>query len=495
MSNTTKRFGDLLIELGLVTESQVQEALALQSLTGNRVGEALISLGYVTRAQLQRALSVALGEGRRVALARPPLGEILVGLKYLTIEKLEETLILQRRDGRKLGELLVACGACTHQQVYEGLGLQQRMASPEAENLVQDVVKEAAAAASNGIKVLVVDDSQLACNLVEQGLSLLGYEVHSAQDPFAALEQVDGLKPNIVLTDLDMPGIDGAELCRRLKNGPSKAIPVIILTANDHDAQRVSGLRAGADDYVNKGASMEELAARIDSVVRRVGETERVRRLFARYTSDAVVEEILRSGDVVLTGEKRQVTVLFADIRNFTSLSESLPAEQVMGILNEVLGQLADAVLGYGGTLDKFLGDGLMAVFGAPVRHDDDARRAVDCALAMMDAVRVRNGRQPAGGPSIELGIGINTGQAIAGSLGSARRTEYTCIGDAVNVASRLCSHAGPGEILVGEETATESRLQGTFESLPAVKLKGKALPVPLYKVIEGTALAVARQA
>jgi adenylate cyclase len=290
-----------------------------------------------------------------------------------------------------------------------------------------------------------------------------------------------------------MPGIDGAELCRRLKNGPSRTVPVIILTANDHDAQRVSGLRAGADDYVNKGASMEELGARIDSVVRRVGETERVRRLFARYTSDAVVEEILRTGDVVLTGEKRQVTVLFADIRNFTALSESLPAEQVMGILNEVLGQLADAVLGYGGTLDKFLGDGLMAVFGAPVRHDDDARRAVDCALAMMQAVRARNTRAPAGAPRIELGIGINSGLAIAGSLGSERRTEYTCIGDAVNVAARLCSHAGPGEILVGQETAAESGLTDTFESLPPVRLKGKAQLVPLYKVIEGSAQSAVR--
>jgi adenylate cyclase len=493
MSDTTKRFGDLLIELGLVTESQVQEALALQSLTGNRVGEALISLGYVTRPQLQRALSVALGEGRRVALARPPLGEILVGLKYLNMDRLEEALIFQRRDGRKLGEILVAQNVCTHQQVYEALGLQQRMARPEGEEASQTVSKEVTAAASNGVRVLVVDDSLLACNLVEQGLSLLGYEVHSAQDPFAALEQVDALKPNIVLTDLDMPGIDGAELCRRLKNGPSKSIPVIILTANDHDAQRVSGLRAGADDYVNKGASMEELGARIDSVVRRVGETERVRRLFARYTSDAVVEEILRAGDVVLTGEKRQVTVLFADIRNFTSLSESLPAEQVMGILNEVLGQLADAVLSHGGTLDKFLGDGLMAVFGAPVRHDDDARRAVDSALQMMDSIRVRNARATEGTPRVELGIGINTGQAIAGSLGSERRTEYTCIGDVVNVASRLCAHAGAGEILVGEETVTESRMTGTFESLPAVRLKGKAQPVPLFRVIEGSALTAVR--
>ena len=494
MSESTKRFGDLLIELGLVTESQVQEALALQSLTGSRVGESLMSLGYVTRVQLQRALSIALGQGRRVALDRPPLGEILVGLKYLDPGRLDEALVLQRKDGRKLGELLVALGACTHQQVYEALGLQQRMARGELDVEPAPPAASATAATSTGTRVVVVDDSALACSLVEQGLSLLGFEVTTFLDPFQALEQLDALKPQLVLTDLDMPGIDGAELCRRLKNGPSRSVPVIILTANDADAQRVQGLRAGADDYVNKGASLEELAARIESVLRRTTETERVRKLFARYTSDAVVEEVLRAGEVRLSGEKRAVTVLFADIRNFTALAESLPPEQVMAMLNEVLGELADAVLAFGGTLDKFLGDGLMAMFGAPVCHEDDARRAVECALAMMDAVRARNARQTQG-PTLELGIGINTGQVVVGSLGSAKRTEYTCIGDAVNVAARLCALAGPGEILTGEDTAVEAQLRGAFEALPAVRLKGKAHAVPLFRVVEVNAVAAARGA
>ncbi len=136
-----------------------------------------------------------------------------------------------------------------------------------------------------------------------------------------------------------MPGMNGNDLCRRLKEGTARGIPVIILTANDADVQRVRGLRAGADDYVSKSASLDELAARIESIVRRTGETDRVRRLFARYTSDAVVDEILNSSsELVLTGEKREVTVLFADLRNFTGISESLPPEAVVAMLNEVLG-------------------------------------------------------------------------------------------------------------------------------------------------------------
>lgn len=478
MTEPTRRFGDLLIELGLVTEGQVAEALALQPLTGARVGEALLSLGYLTRPQLQRALALAISRGDTVVLDRPPLGEILIGLQYLSADALELGLEKQRRDGRRLGELLIELGACTHQQVYEALGLQQRMSAAEPPPKTTSGVQ----AAPTGRRVLVVDDSELACSLVQDGLTNHGYEVAAFNDPFLALEQLDVVKPDLVLTDLDMPGIDGAELCRRIKSGPRRELPVLILTANDGDAQRVGLLKAGADDYVHKGASMEELAARIESVLRRTSQTERIRRLFARYTSDAVVEEVLRGGDIALTGEKRVVTVLFADIRNFTGFAETQPPEEVMARLNDVLGRLADVVLAWGGTLDKFLGDGLMAVWGAPVRHEDDVQASVSAALQMMAEVRERNADRPAT-QRLELGLGLNTGPVIAGSIGSTRRTEYTCIGDTVNVASRLCALAGPGEILVGGGTAEVLRRFGPLEELAPVRVKGRTAPVPLFKV------------
>ena len=479
MTDPTRRFGDLLIELGLVTEGQVLEALAVQPLTGARVGEALLSLGYLTRPQLQRALSLAISRGESVVLDRPPLGEILVGLQYLEERALHESLEKQKRDGRRLGELLVDAGACTHQQVYEALGLQQRMsAGPDApRRSVSDLQ-----VAPTGRRILVVDDSELSCTLVVEGLQVHGYEVVSFTDPFLALEQFDLLKPDLVLTDLDMPGVDGAELCRRIKAGPRRELPVLILTANDAEAQRVGLLKAGADDYVHKGASMSELAARIESVLRRTNQTERMRRLFARYTSDAVVEEVLRAGDVALSGEKRVVTVLFADLRNFTGFAETLPPEEVMARLNDVLGHLADIVLSWGGTLDKFLGDGLMAVWGAPIRRDNDVQAAVSAALQMTTELRARNDQRPAP-ERLELGLGLNTGPVVAGSIGSTRRTEYTCIGDTVNVASRLCSLAGPGEILVGGGTAELLTAFGPLEELPPVRVKGRTAPVPLFKV------------
>lgn len=460
-----------------MTESQVQEALALQPLSGARVGEALLSLGYLTRAQLQRALSMAVQRGDSVVLDRPPLGEILVGLRYVTEDQLQAALANQQRTGKRLGEQLVDEGIIDHKQLYEALGLQERMAPRD-----DAATPGSPAIAHNGRRVMVVDDSPLACSLVQDGLASRGYEVATFTDPFLALEQVDVAKPDLVLTDLDMPGIDGAEMCKRLKSGPRRSVAVIILTANDEDTERVSGLRAGADDYVHKGASMDELTARIETVLRRTSETERMRRLFARYTSDAVVEEVLRTGDVALSGEKRTVTVLFADIRNFTSFAESLPPEEVMRALNELLGRLTDVVLEWGGTLDKFLGDGLMAVWGAPVRHDDDTESAVSAALQMVEVVRERCAAHPEA-PRLELGIGMNTGVVIAGSIGSARRTEYTCIGDTVNVASRLCSLAAPTEILVGEGTARALSHLAQLEPLPAVKVKGKREPVLLFRV------------
>ncbi|QRK13638.1 response regulator [Archangium violaceum] len=484
-------FGELLLKLGIVTPNQIEEALALQALNGQRLGEALISLGYVTREQIQDALGEALGlhnpPPQGLTPIQPPLGELLVGLKYLTVAQLDEALALQRRTGRKLGEILVENGYCTYKQLYEGLGLQGRVGRQEPPARLEPHE-------GGHHRVMVVDDSPLACAFVQDGLVSLGYEVVCFQDPYEALEQVNKVQPAIVLSDLDMPGIDGMELCHRIKDGPSRALPVIILTANDNDTERVRGLRAGADDYVNKSASMDELAARIESVMRRTGETERMRKLFARYTSDAVVEEILKNPDsVVLTGENREVTILFADIRNFTGLADSLPPEQTVGVLNQVLGGLSDAVLTCGGTLDKFLGDGLMAVYGAPVSRADDPLRALQSAkmmMAFMVELRERAEAEWAttrqGRPlTLELGIGINSGVVVAGNIGGAMRAEYTCIGDAVNVAARLCALAGPGEILVGERTVALLAGQDSgFEELPPVRLKGKPHPVPLFRAL-----------
>ncbi len=467
MTEPGQLLGEVLVRLQLARPAQVEAALERARKTGERIGQALVALGHLTPAQLETGLLEALGLRR--AQPTPKLGEILVRLRHVTQAQVDEALARQKTHGGRLGELLVQLQACGLKQVYEALSLQSKATQPDS------------GPGEGPTRVMVVDDSDIARTVIEQGLTGLGYEVVAVDHPARALELARASRPSIVLTDLTMPQMDGAELCRQLKGIGGRAVPVIILTANDEDAQRVGGLRAGADDYVSKGASLEELAARIDGVVRRSGETERVRHLFARYTSDAVVDEALSRGNVVLTGEKREVTVLFADIRNFTHLAEAVPPEQVVGVLNLVLEKLADAVLTCGGTLDKFLGDGVMALFGAPVSRPDDALRAVQAAELMMSSlVDLRN--NPHGPRELELGIGINTGVVIAGTFGSLARTEYTCIGDSVNVASRLCGVAGGGEILCGERTVQRVGA-GRFEALAPVRLKGKAQDVSVWRV------------
>jgi adenylate cyclase len=201
-----------------------------------------------------------------------------------------------------------------------------------------------------------------------------------------------------------------------------------------------------------------------------------------RYHSPAVVDEIVK-GLISTESEVRStdLSILFADISGFTPMSESKKPEEVAEFLSHFFSCAVESIFAYGGTLDKFIGDGLMAVFGAPITREDDAARAVQAALQMLDSVRLRNAE--AEGPSLDVGIGVNSGIVVAGGLGSARHTEYTCIGDVVNVAARLCALAGPGEILVGQGTAERLGSVERFEALPPVKLKGKAQPVPLFRV------------
>jgi adenylate cyclase len=440
-----RTLGEQLVTLGFVTEQQVIDARARPG----RLGEALLERGACTREQLHAALASTASPAMSDA---PRLGEVLIALDYLTGEKLSEVLAVQAQDARPLGELLIERGVCTFEHVYEGLIARGQAVDKHA-------------------RVLLVDDSTIVRRVVTRGLVDLGYDVIAFEDPQVAFEQLDQVKPDIVVTDLDMPEMNGAELCRRLK-ATSPQLPVIILTANESDAATI-GLRAGADDYVRKGTSMEELSARIDGILRRATAASRVRDLFARYTSDAVVDQVLKAGAVVLSGEKREVTILFADIRDFTSFAESHSPEDVVTTLNVMLGKIADAVIATGGTVDKFLGDGLMAVFGAPLHQDDHAARALTAAYAMLDALQDH---------SLGVGVAINSGVVVAGSIGNERRTEYTCIGDTVNVCSRLCGLAAPRELLVGEGTVARLDGRERFEPLPPVKLKGKAHPVAVYR-------------
>ncbi len=215
-------------------------------------------------------------------------------------------------------------------------------------------------------------------------------------------------------------------------------------------------------------------------------EKDLIKRAFTRYVAREVVDEILKDPEnLVLTGERRDVTVLFCDIRGFTTTSEKLTPEEVVTLLNTFYTLMIDTTFKEDGTLDKFLGDGVMAVFGAPIYHQDHSLRAIRTALAMQAGIRELSGRRATEGKSpIAVGIGINAGDAVAGTVGTDARMEYTVIGDSVNLASRLESNSQAGQILISEQTYLKVQAAVKARSLGRIKVKGKEEEIGVYEVI-----------
>ena len=210
---------------------------------------------------------------------------------------------------------------------------------------------------------------------------------------------------------------------------------------------------------------------------------QRYRSLLDLVVSPDVAAELLK-GDLRLGGETRQVTTLFADVRGFTTLTEHLPPEQVIGMLNEWLELAATVIAEEGGIVDKYVGDSVMAVFGAPMADQTHALRAVRAALRLRDVTAVVDRtRQQRGEAPFTIGIGVNTGQAVAGNMGSARRLNYTVLGASVNAANRLCAEAGPGEVLIGEDTYREVAAYVIATQLPSRISKGFSVAVMPYLV------------
>ena len=211
-----------------------------------------------------------------------------------------------------------------------------------------------------------------------------------------------------------------------------------------------------------------------------------VRSNFERFFTPHLAARIANSPDAVkLGGDKRPVAVLFSDIRGFTALSEKLNPDTMAKLLTEYFTEMVDCVFEHGGTLDKFIGDAVMAQWGAPLGEEDDCDRAMAAALDMMTKLDALNIRWTAEGrPIVEIGVGLNFGEAFAGNIGSIRRLEYTVIGDTVNTASRLCSAAKKGEILISEELRSRLKKPPQMVAMEPMSLKGKSQPVPVFKVI-----------
>lgn len=314
--------------------------------------------------------------------------------------------------------------------------------------------------------ILVVDDNEMNRDLLSRRLAKKGFAVDVAEDGFKALDWIDKNPCDLVLLDIMMPGMSGIEVLEKIRETQDGTeLPIIMATAKDSREDIVGALKLGANDYVTKPIDFPVVLARVnaqlglkranDRVRSLANEVERrnkfMRDVFGRYLTDEVAETILDSPEgLSLSGERREITILMADIRGFTNISSHRAPEEVVTMVNNFLSVMTDVIVDYGGTIDEFIGDAILALFGAPNAMQGHAEKAVACAIEMQKAMaRVNELNSVAGLPEIETGIGINTGEVIVGNIGSEKRAKYGVVGHHVNFTSRIESYTEGGQILV----------------------------------------------
>jgi class 3 adenylate cyclase len=352
----------------------------------------------------------------------------------------------------------------------------------------------------SGLRLLVVDDNELNRDMLSRRLGGRGFVVEVAEDGERALALVGREAFDLVLLDVMMPGLSGIEVLGRLRERwPESDLPVIMATARDTTEDVVEALRLGANDYVTKPLDFPVVLARVETQltlkrqkqeIRRLAESlERrnrfIQSLFGRYLSDEVVAGLLATPEGPrLGGEQRKVTLLMSDLRGFTPLTEGLSPDQVLRLLNSYLGAMADVILTHQGTIDEFVGDAILAVFGAPLEREDDARRAVQCAVEMQAAIQKLNqGNEAEGLPRVEMGVALHTGQVIVGNIGSERRTKYGVVGSAVNHAGRIESFTVGGQVLISDATLREAGEGVRVGSRLAIDAKGTRERIVVYEL------------
>src|SRR5512136_1816381 len=365
-------------------------------------------------------------------------------------------------------------------------------------------------------RILVVDDNPENLEIFRARLASHGYEILTARDGEEGLATARGALPDLILLDIMMPKMDGIEVCRQLRADPAFPFtPIIMVTARADSRDIVAGLAAGGDEYLTKPVDQASLVARVKSMLRikqlhdtvqeqaaelsrwnreleervkeQVTQLERLGRL-KRFFSPQLAELIVAGGaEDPLQSHRREITVVFVDLRDFTAFAETAEPEEVMGILREYHAEMGRLILAHEGTLERFTGDGMMIFFNDPVSVPDPAERAIRMAIAMRERVAGLAARWRKRGWDLALGVGIAQGYATIGAIGFEGRMDYGAIGTVTNLAARLCGEAGGGQILISARVL--GSVEGLVEAEPAgdLSLKGFHRPIPAYNILQMT--------